>query len=63
MNSVKLPGSEDTVREPPWAQAIRRAIGSPSPVPFFLYVMKGSKIVSICSLQIPHPLSLTIIYS
>lgn len=30
---------------------------SPKPVPFFLYVVNGSKIESICSFEIPQPLS------
>ena len=34
-------------------------IESPRPVPFFLYVVNGSKMELRCSLEIPHPLSWT----
>ena len=50
-------GAESTSIVPPWACMILSEIESPRPVPFFLYVVNGSKMELRCSLEIPHPLS------
>ncbi len=44
---------------PPWARAMRREIGSPSPRPLSLVVKNGSKIRSSCWAGMPGPVSLT----
>ena len=44
---------------PPCEPIILAHIGRPSPVPDDLYVIIGLKISSICSGEIPHPVSVT----
>ena len=58
MNEV-LPGLLSTDSLPLCASIIPRLTESPKPVPFpsSFVVKKGSKILSICSLAIPGPLS------
>ena len=61
--SVPFPVADRRWMVPLCASMIRRAMESPSPVPFSLWVTKGRKMVFWSSAEMPQPLSLTAIIS